>query len=138
MTTNIQQNIKKITNLVLNSVVSVLNKANVDTTNSEKKKFSVNIDKDSIDVLLPSYYEWVDKGRKPGKRPPIEPIIAWIKREKIQTEGVSITSLAYAISNSIGIEGNKARPFIDTLQEEIALIVRDYLVTEINNTLAKI
>lgn len=138
MITNIQQDIKRITEIVLNSVISVLNKANVETTKSESKKFPVKIDKDSIDLTLPSYYQFVDSGRKAGKNPPVRPIIEWIKREKIKLEqGMTITSLAYAISRSIGRDGTKSRPFIDDLRTEIGILVRDYMVTKINNSLKK-
>jgi hypothetical protein len=137
MNTNIQQEVKRITEIVLKSVITVLNKANVETSKKEASKFPIKIDKDSIDVFLPSYYEWVDSGRKAGKRPPIKPIIDWIKREKIDTKDIGIVSLAYAISNSIGIEGTKARPFIEDLQQQIAILVRDYLVNKINKTFTK-
>jgi hypothetical protein len=137
MNKNIENDIKNITQIVLKSVFTVLNKANIETTKKELSKFPVTIDKDSIDVTFPGYYEFVESGRKIGKRPPIKPIIEWIKREKIDTSNINIVSLAYAISISIEKKGIKSRPFIEELQFQIAIIVRDYLVNKINNKLLK-
>ena len=139
MTTNINKDIRKITQSVLNTVISVLNKANVKTTKSESKKFPVTVNDKDISVSLPEYYLYVDKGRKAGKRPPIKPILDWIKREKIKVpKEIPVLSFAWAIANSIANDGVKARPFIDVLTDQIGELVRTYLITNINNQISKI
>lgn len=137
MNANIQKEIKRITGIILNSVFKVLNNANISTSKKEVAAIPVTVNNDKVEVALPGYYEFVDKGRKPGKKPPIGPIINWIKKNKIDTKDIGITSLAYAISNSIGIEGTKAKPFIDELQTEIGILVRDFLVNKINTDMVK-
>lgn len=137
MNANIQKEIKRITGIILNSVFKVLNNANIETSKKEVVAMPVTVTGDKVEVALPGYYEFVDKGRKPGKKPPIGPIINWIKKNRIDTKDIGITSLAYAISNSIGIEGTKAKPFIDELQTEIGILVRDFLVNKINTDIVK-
>lgn len=140
MTTNINKDIRKITNSVLNTVISVLNKANVETTKSESKKFPVTVNNTAISVSLPEYYLYVDKGRKSGgKRPPIKPILDWIKREKITVpKEIPLLSFAFAVANSIAEEGIKARPFIEVLYDQIGELVRTYLITTMNNQISKL
>lgn len=59
--------------------------------------------------LLP-YWKWVEKGRKPGKMPPIDAILQWVKVKPIiprENNGVIPTEkqLAYLIARKIGRDG---------------------------------
>ncbi len=57
------------------------------------------------------YYQWVEEGRAPGKEPPIEPILQWVKDKNIQPYPMANgklpteTQLAYMIKRKIGREG---------------------------------
>lgn len=79
------------------------------------------------------YAEWVEEGRAPGKRPPVQALIPWVKRN-LRIERVSkrtkrplkrrrgpteseARSLAYVIARKIGREGTKGRyPFREGLK----------------------
>lgn len=135
---DISKDLKQITNIVLKSAVSVLNENRIKTSTSEAKiKFKVIINGSDIDIEMPSYYIFVEKGRKPNsKRPPVRAIYNWIKKEKIQIpEGLSAKSFAYAVSNSIAKNGIKPRPFIEDLKDEISILTRDYVVNLINKNI---
>jgi hypothetical protein len=136
---NIQKDIAKITGSILKAVTGILNNANVNTTKAEAvSKFKVEVNGNELDVVIPGYYLFVDKGRKKGKRPPVNAILNWIKREKIKVpQGVNLLSFAYAVANSIGKEGIKPRPFIEEVQDETAIITRDYMANIINKELIK-
>lgn len=63
------------------------------------------------------YGIFVDQGigRGPGERPPVKPIIEWIKQKKVPVpSGMSVTSFAHAIAGKIAKRGTdpKPRPFI--------------------------
>lgn len=66
-------------------------------------------------IILNDYAEYVDKGRRSGKMPPIEPIINWCKRHGIKYAN----SVVYAIRKTIGNEGIRPRPFLDVVFEKI-------------------
>lgn len=52
-----------------------------------------------LNIKTAKHFIFVDQGRKAGsKPPPIKPIEAWIKAKGIKFEGMSTTSMAYAIS----------------------------------------
>lgn len=51
------------------------------------------------------YSEWVEKGRKPGKMPPVAPIERWAKTKLGQS------GLGFVIARKIGRKGTKAQPF---------------------------
>jgi hypothetical protein len=72
-----------------------------------------------VEVLLPEYADFVDEGRKAGKRPPIAPILRWIKRNRIKSD-VPPKALAFAVANSIAKKGIKARPFLDDARELVS------------------
>lgn len=89
---------------------------------------------DSVEVFMPNYAIYVEKGRKPNmKAPPVRVIIAWIDRKKIPLRGGRKNAVAYAIARSIGRWGIKAKPFIEKSAEELfesepfAIALSDFL-----------
>lgn len=61
-----------------------------------------------IDFSMPDYGEFVDKGRGPGKQPPISAIKPWL-----QIKGIP-EKFAFPIARNIGKKGIKAVPFFGT------------------------
>jgi len=51
------------------------------------------------------YFTVLETGRKPGKQPPLDPILKWIQAKNIATD-IKDRSLAYLISRKIGKEGS--------------------------------
>jgi len=58
----------------------------------------------------PEYSVFVDKGRSPGKQPPLQNIIEWCKRKSIPEE------FAFPIAKKIGEEGIPATNYKDPLR----------------------
>ena len=56
-------------------------------------------------VYALDYIYYLEKGRKPGKRPPAKAIEQWITDKGLILEGISKKSLAYLIARKIGEEG---------------------------------
>lgn len=60
-----------------------------------------------------TYGNYVDQGigRRPGKRPPVQPLIDWIKFKRIPVPtGMSVEGFAFLIARKIGKEGTNPRP----------------------------
>lgn len=55
---------------------------------------------------LPSYSQYVDKGRGPGKQPPIKDIVSWCVRKSIDKKA------AFPIARKIGLKGLPATNFL--------------------------
>jgi len=112
-----------------------------------------------VNISMLDYWEALDKGRKPGKQPPINKIKEWLTypnpRAKLGLEGVSnvniaeVNSLAFLIARKIGKKGTKGNNFasdvFDSKKVKVDLpnaiadavfedlnIVFDDLVTSIN------
>lgn len=60
-----------------------------------------------LDILMEDYGQYVDKGRKPGKMPPLEPIKEWTKLKGLPT------GLAFPIARKIGMFGIPPTNFIE-------------------------
>jgi hypothetical protein len=84
----------------------------------------------SFQLVLDDYYIWVDQGRKPGNRPPIDAILNWMSSRGIMATDVSNVkykslqsqvSTAYIINKSRLKKGKKALPMkvlLDWIKEK--------------------
>lgn len=138
----VRKDIENISKIFIKTVVEILNDIRIYKTEAEASKdFKIFVNGFDIILQIPAHYLYVDKGRKPNsKRPPVSQIYKWIKQNKIQIpENFDKKAFAFAVSNSIAKKGIKARPFIQDLQDAIAILTRDFVVNLINknNTNAK-
>ena len=122
------ENLKLLTQSINQIVLRVLNQKGLSKSQLAKLTNTKNIEGNII-LSFPAYALFVDRGRDKGKRPPIRPILSWIKRNNINTEGTSQVGLAYAIANSISKRGIKARPFLDEtyklISKEVDSIIKN-------------
>ncbi len=58
-----------------------------------------------IVLLSPAHIQFAKYGRGPGKQPPHEAILEWVKREGIKFDGSTYEGTAWAIAKSIGKKG---------------------------------
>lgn len=106
---------------------------------SEGIQKEVRLRDGSIEVvlLLEDYFKYVEEGRKPGRRPPTDRILDWIRvkpvipREDSKGRIPTEESLAYLIARKIGNEGipaghqlrdavdEKTRTWIERLEEAL-------------------
>lgn len=97
----------------------------------------------------PQFVYVLETGRRPGKRPPISPIIEWLKAKSVSIEG-TIESTAWAISTFIANKGTTLfqkggrkdiiTPALDDkrfddLQSEIADIALNLTVKKIDDAI---
>lgn len=87
--------------------------------------FRVNHKGAQYEVILnlPFYWQFVEEGRKAGKRPPIEPILEWIKAKPViprEVDGQLPTEkqLAFLIARSIGENGTQGQHILRRAKEE--------------------
>ncbi|CAB5223438.1 hypothetical protein UFOVP384_51 [uncultured Caudovirales phage] len=55
----------------------------------------------SIEIAMADYWEWVENGRRPGKRPPINSIIKWIKDKQLRLDDKGTTAKGYKRSGTL-------------------------------------
>jgi len=79
----------------------------LDKYSSTKGEIHVDSGRRRIILLTPSHIQFARYGRGPGKKPPFESILEWVKRENIKFENSSQDGTAWAIQNSIGLHGTK-------------------------------
>lgn len=126
----------------------------------ENIKFVLNIDNDSftIDFHAPDYWKYVDGGRRPGKFPPVNSLISWIRNSLTRkrnitpralpssktsvppTNGVpTIDQLAFLIGRKISKEGIKGNGFyeltVEEFKKEFTDKIEDAITEDISNQL---
>lgn len=77
--------------------------------------FGSNGDNVVIEVLFNNYIDYIEKGRRPGKMPPVSALKEWAQSRGIPTDNGTL----YAIANAIKRDGIEGRPILATLEREI-------------------
>lgn len=75
----------------------------------------------TITVTLEEYWKYIEYGRKPGKMPPREKILSWIKKKPIMPRSMTLRSgrtvvpsvpqLSFLIARKIGRDGIDPKPY---------------------------
>lgn len=114
--------LKKATDKLGKEYVLELSKQLISANKVASGKLLRSLDYEVVEVLgnliirvsSEDYLDFVDKGRKPGKRPPIGPIKKWIDNRKISPKNKQTKDqLAFAIAKSIGKKGIKPTNVIE-------------------------
>ncbi len=116
-------------------------KGKSDTDIYKKLKLVVKPKGSGVEVTnnLPDYAIFVDKGRRPGKQPPLKNIREWCRRKGINQDA------AFPIARAIGKRGIKATNFMEPyrdfkrlilgLQETVADAITDDIKDVANETI---
>lgn len=98
----------------------------LDPFTSNKGKVVVKGDK--ITLETPSHIQYAKYGRGPGKNPPLDPILSWVKREGIIFDNLDEEGTARAIQFSVGKKGTKnyKANAPNALAEAINLHIKEY------------
>ncbi len=110
---SLTQLVKKLSLETENRMKAIL-AANGKTNSRIFASLRVNVEESSgtitVSTDLPSYAVFVDKGRRPGKQPPLDAIIDWCKRKNIDQKA------AFPIARNIGKNGIPATNFMDPMR----------------------
>lgn len=68
---------------------------------------NINTKDNSATLNLPNYSQYVNKGRLPGKQPPLKNIVEWCVRKSIDKKA------AFPIARKIGLKGLPATNFLN-------------------------
>lgn len=93
------------------------------------------------------YLKYIENGRGPGKFPPPDKILQWVKDKKLPTKEStgdkslpSEKSLAYLVGRKISLYGTKPTPLVAETEEELNEIymekLEDALILDIQNSLS--
>lgn len=70
----------------------------IDNTGAARESLRINVTGNEIQVLGLSYLEYLNRGRPPGKFPPIAEIIRWVNTKNIKIA-------PYVVARKIAMEG---------------------------------
>ena len=92
--------------------------------NSMEKIIEIGEDHYSVKISLADYYEYVERGRGPGKFPPPPAIRKWVEIKPVSpypgADGriPSVDQLTFLIGRKIAREGTEPQPFLTPAKEE--------------------
>lgn len=83
-------------------------------------KYEVKILNNKYEIVftLPDYWKWVENGRKPGKMPPINSIMKWVRKKNIPIK-TTLKQTAFVIARSIGKKGIKGKHYLKKSKEQL-------------------
>ena len=130
MASNLTQALRRVGGLTVQRLSQGLKENNSDASGELDSSIEFKIKQTSkgidLNISMLDYWEFVDKGRKPGKQPPISNILKWLTypnvRDKIrggQSDAPieNPESLAFLIAKKIGREGTKGTDFATNVFE---------------------
>lgn len=104
-------------------------------------KIIKSIDGFLLQILAAPYFQNVDKGRRPGKMPPVRPIQKWVERRGIVIKNYSSKQTAFVIARSIGKKGIRPLNIMNQLTNNIInnseKIIKAGAVKDIQNLIDK-
>lgn len=74
---------------------------------TKHKGVITNVDARSTMLLTPSHIQFAIYGRGPGRKPPFEPILEWVKEKNILFKGTTQRGTAFAVQKMIAARGTK-------------------------------
>lgn len=103
-------------------------------TNTKGKIVETN--DNELTLLTPAHIQFAKYGRGPGKKPPLDNILKWVKSDGIIFAGLSERGTAFAIQASIGKNGTKnwVQGAPNAMEEAINANSKQYN-EQLNNTL---
>lgn len=141
MNITVNDTIKEIVDRMLDLYKNKLVDNNINASNTLHDNASTVIEVNgltlSVSFNLEDYWKYVEYGRRPGKRPPIDAIEQWIKVKPIVPDPIngkipSTRQLAFLISRKIGMEGTKAqRPLESAMYSDNMEMLINQLKNEI-------
>lgn len=136
-----EEKLKNLSNEVIDKYKDKL--AGTDLVNT----ITVNIKNENnsyvCSIELESYWKYIEEGRQPGKFPPIDSILSWIKRKNIPIGGKIKTpeQAAFVIARHIKNRGIPAKPYLNQSFEDDYSLADDLanaLADDIENNLKTI
>lgn len=92
---------------ILELAEDFLKKVRKDIQPYTSNRIELTVGKSQAKVEIPSHIQFARYGRGPGKQPPVDEILAWVKREGIATAPTEQLGTAWAIAKSIAKNGTK-------------------------------
>ena len=103
------------------------------------KKTSIDYTAGKLTISMPSYAEYVDRGRRAGRMPPVSAILRWIRQDNIAVPSqYTQEQFAFAVAKSVARKGTKGKFFLEQLADNIQELVFDYLDKQITQKLKQI
>jgi phage gpG-like protein len=83
------------------------------------------------------YAPFVNYGRKPGRRPPVDAIVKWLALKPVDTGGKDIRQVAFAIATAIGKRGVKPKLFFEKTVEAMTPRIEEIFTDELERTISE-
>ena len=84
-----------------------LEKISEETNKHTSEKATIKVENDGVTMSTPDYLQFAIYGRGPGKNPPLDNILEFVKAKGIIFEGTDQEGTAFAIQASISKKGTK-------------------------------
>ena len=107
----------------------------------DKIKFVMNVNGNFYEIIFnaPAYWKYANDGRRPGKMPPVNVIVDWVKRRNITPYALkngklpTTDQLAFMIARKIGRDGTTGIHFLEKSIDEQKVYWDDKISEAISN-----
>lgn len=94
---------------------------------------------EKLEVIMPSYAVFVDRGRRAGKFPPLSAIIGWIREKNIAVpKEYTLEQFAFLIGRKISKKGTQGKNFLEVLADRLLELSFDFINKQIDEKIKQI
>jgi hypothetical protein len=140
-----KKNIMEFLNAVRRSIIDDQLTKKIYSSGKSAKSLLVGANQTTAYLSGDAYFQQQILGRRPGKFPPVQAIMDWIKEKGIQPRDISQKSLAFIIARKIAKKGTditlKKRPALDVVKavqdnyEQLSEAMRESIIGRMNSKL---
>lgn len=129
--------IKRLQRALLNELLAatrqIMLMRDVDSRSDLVRSTEWTYEKKQFILIANDYFKWVNRGRMPFVRKvPVDALIPWMRKNNIRPSGgQTYTSLAYAIQQSIYMNGIKAKQYSFPIVEESMELIADKIAMDL-------
>lgn len=98
-----RRHLKKLMEGISKEQKGIMTARRMDATGESRSLIDYKIEGNKATLLGPAHIEFMERGRGPGKFPPEEPILNWVKAKGLSSD--NIKSLVFLIRRKIAREG---------------------------------
>lgn len=95
--------------IIINRMIEKMNELDLNASGAAAKSLKYVVEPDGLSIIGKDYFAQINKGRMPGKKPPMQNLLGWVQNKMAVDDEKEQRRVAYAVQRAIGERGTIKR-----------------------------